>query len=359
MEGRTVLVVDNESRTRDLCVRALGNYRILQAEAGEQALKILEHERVDVVLAEVMGPSFNGLDLLKAIKEKTPNQVVIIISGFANKEVILQALKANADDFITKPVNMLQLKTSMDRALEKKALKEELLHLKRLDKLKSDFLGLVSHKLKTPITAISLFIQNLTRGFGDPNDPTYQQTLSLILDESKYLGYLIKDLLFYSEVILREGPPDLTECNPRDIAQSVANDLDYSATNKGLSLVASLPGDFPKMLLDRKRISFALRAIIENSIKFTPKGGRINLSGEVTDSLVRLIVRDTGPGIPREEMPKIFEKFYQIDPDNTGQVRGFGLGLFYARQFVNSHGGHLLLESALNEGTVVTIELPF
>ena len=101
-----------------------------------------------------------------------------------------------------------------------------------------------SYYVKTPITAISLFIQNLTRGFGDPNDPTYQQTLSLILEESKYLGYLIKDLLFYSEVILREGPPDLTECNLRDIAQGVANDLDYSATNKGLALATSYQGEF-------------------------------------------------------------------------------------------------------------------
>jgi len=358
MEGRTILIVDDEPIIRDLCARALKGYRILQAEDGEQALQMLDAEPADVILADVMMPRLNGLDLLKTVKDKTPNQVVVIMTGYADKDIILRALKADADDFITKPINLLQLKTTIDRVLERKALKEELLHLKRLDKLKSEFLGLVSHKLKTPITAISLFIQNLSRGFGDPNDPTYQQTLALILDESKYLGYLIKDLLVYSEVILREGPPELTPCNLRDIAQSVASDLHYSAVNKGVAMTTSLEGYFPEMMLDRKRISFALRAILENAIKFTPKGGAISLNTELSGNSIRLIVKDTGQGIPQDELPKVFEKFYQVDPDHTGQVRGFGLGLYYARQFVASHDGRLLLESIPDGGTIATLELP-
>lgn len=358
MEGRTILIVDDEPIIRDLCARALKGYRILQAEDGEQALQMLAGETADVILADVMMPRLNGLDLLKTIKDKTPNQVVVIMTGYADKDVILRALKSDADDFITKPINLLQLKTTIDRVLEKKALKEELLHLKRLDKLKSEFLGLVSHKLKTPITAISLFIQNLSRGFGDPNDPTYQQTLALILDESKYLGYLIKDLLVYSEVILREGPPELRPCNLRDIAQSVSGDMNYSAINKGVTLNVSLESYFPEMMLDRKRISFALRAILENAVKFTPKGGTITLTGDLHGNSARLIVKDSGQGIPQDELPKVFEKFYQVDPDHTGQVRGFGLGLFYARQFIVDHDGRLALESAPEGGTIVTLELP-
>ncbi len=209
-DGRTILIVDDEPLIRDVCAKALKGYRIIQAVDGEQALNILDHESADVVLTDVMMPRVNGLDLLKIIKDKTPNQVVVIMTAYADKNVILRALKADADDFITKPINLLQLKTAIDKVLEKKELREDLLHLKRLDKLKSEFLGLVSHKLKTPITAISLFIQNLASGFGDPSDPTYQQTLALILDESKHLSYLIKDLLYYSEVILREGPPELS-----------------------------------------------------------------------------------------------------------------------------------------------------
>ncbi len=357
-ERRTILIVDDEGAIRDLCARAIKGYRTLEAADGEEALKILEREPVDLVLADVMMPRLNGLDLLKLVKEKTPNQAVVIMTGFADKEVILKALRADADDFINKPINLLQLKTTIDKVLEKKALKQELLNLKRLDKLKSDFLGLISHKLKTPITAISLFIQNMARGLGDPGDPSYQETLSLILEESNHLTYLIKDLLYYSEVILQETPLELTPCQIEEIVKGVISELRYAAINKGLTLSSTMAGPFPTMNLDRQRMTFVIRALVENSIKFTPSDGVITLEGSVVDGTLRLVVTDNGEGIPREELPKVFEKFYQVDPDNTGQIRGFGLGLFYARQFVTSHGGRLSLQSEPGTRTVATVELP-
>lgn len=356
--GRCILVVDDEAVIRDLCAKVLKGYHILQAEDGEEALRILEQEPVDVVLTDVMMPHLNGIELLKTVKEREPNQAVVVMTGFADKDVILRALKADADDFISKPINLLQLKTTIDKVLEKKELKEELVQLKRMDRLKSDFLGLISHKLKTPTTAISLFIQNLAGGIGDPADPAFRQTLALILDESQYLSYLIQDLLYYSEVILQEGPPRRSAVNPGDLVTTIVGELKKDFTNKGLKLTNTLPETLPEMSIDRERIAFALRAIIENAIKFTPPGGMIALTAEVQPDAVRLAVRDSGPGIPREELPKVFEKFYQVDPSHTGQVRGFGLGLFYARQFAQSHGGNILLESEPGQGTTATLVLP-
>ena len=108
-----------------------------------------------------MMPGMDGIELLKRIKEKEPTIVVIVMTGFAEKDVILNALKADADDFISKPLNLLQLKTAIDKALVKKALKEEIASLKSLDRLKSNFLSTISHKFRTPLTSISLFLQNL------------------------------------------------------------------------------------------------------------------------------------------------------------------------------------------------------
>jgi signal transduction histidine kinase len=354
---RGILIVDDETVIRDLCTQALKGYRVLQAADGEEALRVLAQESVDVILTDVMMPRMNGLDLLREVKEREPNQVVVVMTGYADKEIVLRALKADADDFINKPINLLQLKTTIDKALEKKALKEELVHLKYMDRLKSDFLGLISHKLKTPTTAISLFIQNLAGGIGDPADPAFRQTLELILEESRYLGYLIQDLLTYSEVILQEGPPRLERVNLRELAQAVVEELRHDFVNKQLNLRLALDA-LPDLDLDRQRIAFALRALLENAIKFTPRGGTIALSGEAREDAVRLAVRDSGPGIPREELPKVFEKFYQIDPQRTGQVRGFGLGLFYARQFAQSHGGNILIESEPGAGTTASLVLP-
>lgn len=355
---RCILIVDDDAVIRELCGKALRGYRILQAADGADALSILEQETADVVLTDIMMPHISGLDLLKAVKEREPNQVVVVMTGYADKEIILRALKADADDFISKPINLLQLKTAIDKAIEKKTLKEELVHLKRMDRLKSEFLGLISHKLKTPTTVISLFIQNLGQGIGDPADPAFQEALSLITEESHYLNYLIQDLLYYSEIILQEGPPRLAPVNSGELLLSVVGELQKDLQKKQLRLDNALPAALPEMNLDRQRIAFTLRALLENAIKFTPPGGAIGLSAQVREESLRLSISDTGAGIPREELPKVFEKFYQVDPAHTGQVRGFGLGLFYARQFAQSHGGNILLESSPGQGTVATLILP-
>ncbi|MFA5517049.1 MAG: HAMP domain-containing sensor histidine kinase [Desulfuromonadales bacterium] len=354
----SILIVDDEKVIRDLCIRALADYRTFSAANGAEALQLLARQEIDLILTDVMMPQMNGLDLLKTIKEQDPNQAVVIMTGFTDKEVILRALQADADDFISKPVNLLQLKTTIQKALERKALREELLQLKRLDRLKTDFLGLISHKLKTPITVISLFIQNLAQGIGNPDDPAFRHSVSLIFEESNYLSALIQDLLNYSQVILQEGPPTLTDEKPLALAQAALLDVRHTAEQKGLHLVSSLNSETPTFSLDRQRFSYALQALLDNAIKFTPPGGEVHVEGSVTDEAVLLTIRDTGVGIPREEMAKIFEKFYQVDPAHTGQVRGFGLGLYYARKFIQMHGGTLHLESTPKKGTEVSISLP-
>lgn len=356
--GRGILIVDDERVIRDMCAMVLDGYRVFLAADGLEALEVLKKENIDVVLTDVMMPNMNGLDLLETIKREDPNKAVVVMTGYSEKNVILRALKANADDFISKPINMLQLKTTLDNVLEKKALKEELLHLQRMDRLKSDFLGLVSHKLKTPATAISLFIQNLAYGSLDKSDPDFAQTLHLILEESEYLATLIQDLLYYSDVILQDGPPTLTPCNLKDLALGVFQQLKYASQRKGITLSENIQGDFPDMDLDRERLIFALRALLDNAVKFTPAGGTIQLSGKVESDRLVLKIEDNGEGIAKENLPKIFEKFYQVDPAHTGQIRGFGLGLHYAREFIQAHQGTIQIESQPGIGTTVTLSFP-
>jgi len=354
----TILVVDDEAVIRDLCGKVLKGYRVLEAENGEDALELLDREDVDLVLTDVMMPRMNGLDLLREAKTRDPNRAVVVMTGYAEKDIILRALKSDADDFISKPINLLQLKTTIDKVLEKKALKEELVHIKSMDRLKADFLGLISHKLKTPITSISLFIQNLSRGIADPTDPAFQEALVLIQKESDYLGYLIQDLLNYSEIILQEGPPKLEPVSLSDLLHAVGAEQTSTAAEKGVELLCTLDQPLPEMALDRRRIYFTLQSLVDNAIKFTPSGGRVSVIAEATETRIELQVLDTGPGIPAADLPKIFEKFFQVDPAKSGQVRGFGLGLFYARQFVKNHGGSLRVESDPGQGTRFLMSLP-
>lgn len=353
-----ILVVDDEEVIRDLCVRALANYRVAEAENGQVALDLLDSESFDLLLVDVMMPLINGLDLLKQVKDRDPDQLVIVMTGYADKDIILRALKADADDFIQKPLNLLQLKSAVDKALEKRRLRQEIQQLKRLDRLKAEFLGLISHKLRTPTTVLSLFIQNLASGAVATDTPDFPAAVAAIREEADYLAYLIQDLLIYSDVILQDQRPKLAPADLREIALTVLAEKRQGAAQKGLSLINALQGAWPRLALDRRRIAFAISALLDNAIKFTPRGGQVVLSGEIREDELRLVISDTGIGIPVEELPRVFEKFYQIDPTQAGQVRGFGLGLFYARQFIQDHGGAMTLESIPGTGTTVTFTLP-
>ena len=357
-EKSTVLVVDDEEIIRDLCSRALKDYRVLEADNGRDALQILNHEHVDLILVDVMMPIMNGLDLLQQVKDRDAEQLVIVMTGYADKEIILRALKARADDFIQKPINLLQLKTTIAQALEKKALRRELIQLKQLDRLKSDFLGLVSHKLRTPTTSISLFIQNLASCTISNEDQVFALAVDEIRKESEYLAYLIQDLLYYSDIILQDSQRKTSREDLKEIINTLANAKRLTLGQNKQILSTELTGDWPVFSVDRRRIELALGAILDNANKFTHPGGEISLTGVLSERELSLTISDNGPGIAPEERGKIFEKFFYVDTHNTGQIRGFGLGLFYARQFVMDHGGNISLDSTVGKGTTVTIRLP-
>ncbi|NVN98526.1 MAG: response regulator [Geobacteraceae bacterium] len=357
IQMKTILIVDDEAVIRDLCSRALKGYHVVQAGNGKDALAHFEKGGIDVVLTDVMMPGMDGIELLKRIKEKEPTIVVIVMTGFAEKDVILNALKADADDFIAKPLNLLQLKTAVDKALVKKALKEEIASLKSLDRLKSNFLSIISHKFRTPLTSISLFMQNLTSGVFSLDDPDFKVHVKMISDESSYLERLVGDLLVFSRMMdtgeaLRREPYSITR-----IIHTILAESREIAIKPAVEAILDLP-EVPAVEIDREKIAFALKQIIDNAFKFSGEEGEVTISVRSDASGVFIEVRDTGAGIPHDEIPKIFEKFYQIDPQNTGQVRGFGLGLFYARDFVRMHGGSINIASTPGRGSRVTIWLP-
>jgi hypothetical protein len=358
--SKSLLVVDDDPAIRLLCVRGLDSFEVSQATDGREALALLKRQPFDVVLSDIMMPNLSGLDLLQAVKQSDPEQMVLLMTGYSEKEVILQALKAGADDFISKPVNLLQLQTSIDKLLEKQALRREIAKLRHLDRLKNEFLGLVSHKLKTPATAVSLFIQHIAADDTDFDDPDFRRMLRMVAAESRHLEHLIEDLLYFSNVILQQDELQLETVELGKAARQVVAELAPAAARKQLQISIDIDAAFAAhpLQLDRGRIHFALRALLDNAVKFTPAQGSVQLQGRLANRTAKLTIRDSGPGIAEEELVKVFSRFYQIDPFCSGQVRGFGLGLFYARKFVRGMHGELTLESRPGFGTVATIELP-
>ncbi len=354
MQLRQLLIVDDEQVIRELCTEALSDYKVTQASSAEEALKQMEQRPFDLVITDVLMQGMDGIALLQKIKRHSPDIPVIVMTGFTDRETVLRALQAGADDFIDKPVNLLELCTTVNRALERKQLADQVHQLHHLDRLHNQFLGLISHKLKTPVTAISLILQNLRQD----TDPESQQTLQMALNEVTHLGNLIEDLLFFSDTLLDTTPQASQPVELPRLMIQVAGSLEKSAEEKQIILETDLDGETPPLAVDRERVRFAFRAILENAIKFSPAGQTIQVRCALSNNHLELRVRDRGPGIPGEEKARVFDRFYQIDPSKSGQVRGFGLGLYYAREFVQRHGGELQLHSCEGEGTTALLRFP-
>ncbi|QWV95603.1 response regulator [Geomonas oryzisoli] len=356
-EKKTILIVDDEGVIRDLCRRVLNDYHIVEAEDGQEAYEIFLRGGIDVILTDVMMPRMDGIELLKKLKEREPTMVVIIMTGFADKDLILKALKADADDFITKPLNLLQLKSAISKALVKKALKEEIANLRNLDRFKTVFLSLISHKFRTPITSISLFLQNLASGIIDPSDEGAKEHIKLIYNEACYLGNLVTDLLTFSSVMDSGAGLHLEPCTLNLLLPKLLQEAQEVADRPGVT--AHITQDtVPELMLDRDKVCFAVRQVIDNAIKFSKETGVVCVTLRNLEDQCEITVQDDGIGIPTEQLPKLFEKFYQVDAEHTGQVRGFGLGLFYVREFIRMHGGTVSIDSEENVGTRVVITLP-
>jgi signal transduction histidine kinase len=354
---KNILIVDDEAIIRDLCIRALKGYRVLEARNGEDALAVFAQGGVDVILTDVMMPGMDGIELLRRLKELEPTIVVIVMTGFAEKDVILNALKADADDFISKPVNLLQLKTAVDKALVKKSLKEEIASLKSIDRFKTSFLSIISHKFRTPLTSISLFMQNLSNGVFSVEDAAFKMNLGLVSDEAAYLERLVADLLVFSRMMNTGEALKLKPCSLHKVIHGILAESREIATRPGVEAVLDLQ-PVPPVAADREKLGFAIRQIVDNAYKFSGEEGQVTIALRQEADRLLLEVKDHGCGIPHDDLPKVFEKFYQVDPHNTGQVRGFGLGLYYAREFVRMHAGSITIASEPARGTAVTVSLP-
>jgi signal transduction histidine kinase len=194
-------------------------------------------------------------------------------------------------------------------------------------------------------------------GVLNPTDPVFQENITLASEEARYLGQLVADLLTFSKVMIHGTGINKSPCDLNEIVAEVLFKCREVHCNFGIEIDFE-PGDLPPVPLDASKIRFALLQVADNAFKFSGKSGHISIKIGSHGDEASIVVSDSGEGIPESEIPKVFEKFYQNDPDHTGQIRGFGLGLFYARDFIRQHGGNISLISKSGSGTTVTICLP-
>jgi PAS domain S-box-containing protein len=227
----------------------------------------------------------------------------------------------------------------------------------RLDELKAEFVATASHELRTPLAAVYGAAQTLRRHDFALDESGRERFVSLIVEESERLGRIVNEILLANQ--LDAGRLELASepFDPSDLAERVVEAVRTQAP-PGVALQVAAPPVTPTVKADRDKVRQVLINLLENAIKYSPDGGRIEIGLEPGEGTMCFSVRDEGLGIPAEEQERIFEKFYRLDPDMTRGVGGTGLGLYICSELIDRMGGHIWVESQEGQGSTFFFDLP-
>ncbi len=230
--------------------------------------------------------------------------------------------------------------------------------LKEMDKVKSDFFSLMAHELRMPLASIKEGTSLLLDGIGEELKEKRKEVLTIIAEESNRLIDLVNSLLDLSKMEAGMIAFNFKISDLSPLINKAASGMDPLAMTKNVSIKIEIPENLPYVNMDGERILQALRNLIGNAVKFTPGGGQITISAEPTQKGVKVYVADTGPGIPKEDLNAIFDKFQQATMTSYNKIKGTGLGLAIVKHIVNAHGGKVWVESEIGNGSIFTFLLP-
>jgi two-component system, OmpR family, sensor histidine kinase VicK len=227
----------------------------------------------------------------------------------------------------------------------------------KLDKMRKEFVANVSHELKTPLTTIKSYTETLLDGAMENKEYTLN-FLKVIDSESERMTRLVKDLLQLSKLDYDNIQWNMKKMDIRKIVSECVYRMNISAKQKNQVLEFKSDMDVPEIMGDKDRIEQVIVNILSNAIKYTPENGKIEVALKLEEDSILVKVADNGIGIPKEDLPRLFERFYRVDKARSRMLGGTGLGLSIARQIVEAHKGKIKIQSEYGQGTQVFITLP-
>jgi signal transduction histidine kinase/DNA-binding response OmpR family regulator len=295
--------------------------------------------------------------LVKAIESAFESQQPI------RKVEFRPTLKANSEE-ITPWLSVCAVPTEIDDRKhvvvvidDITARKETEGKLKETMEMKSQFISTVSHELRTPLTCIKEGVSIVLDGVVGEINEKQKNFLDLTSRNISRLAMLINDVLDFQRLDAGKMKLNLQENNVRQIAEETYETMMLSAKNKKLEFSLELDENLPKVTLDGERIIQVLTNLVGNAIKFTPQGGCVRLGFQRQNDELVIRISDTGVGIPKEDLPKIFEQFYRVQRQGE-EIKGTGLGLAIVKKIVLLHGGRIEVESEPNRGSTFSVFLP-
>ncbi|MDP9341463.1 MAG: ATP-binding protein [Actinomycetota bacterium] len=225
--------------------------------------------------------------------------------------------------------------------------------LEQVERLRRDLVANVSHELKTPISALRAHLENLLDGVEQPD----RATIQIMLQQSERLSRLVDQLLDLSRLESGDIPMERRAVALRPLAAEVASEVGVALGGR-VRIEVAVPEGIPPLWADRERVHQVLFNLLDNAVRFTPPEGVVRVSAVRRDDVCEVSVADTGPGIPPEHLPLLFERFYRVESARSRGDGGTGIGLAIARSIVEAHGGRIWAESEVGRGSVFRFELP-
>ncbi|BBD61286.1 two-component hybrid sensor and regulator [Nostoc sp. HK-01] len=349
----TILVIDDEPDNFDVVETLLDgeNYQLHYAPSGQQALSRLDNFQPDLILLDVMMPDLDGMEVCKQIKVNPQWQAVpiIMVTALTAKEDLARCLGTGADDFISKPVNGVELRARVHSMLR---IKQQYDSLQLLLKLREDMVNMIVHDLRNPLASIVLGAEILK--FPGLSAQQQQGKIEQILLAGQQLQSLIDSLLLMAKLesgkmVLNYSPVDLCA-----LCRSALADVEAIAAQKRITLISELPEPGGMIEIDALIFRRVLDNLFTNAIKFSPSNSQVTLRAEYLPAGgAKLQVGDSGKGISEELRNIIFEK-YEVGT-RMPEVSQIGLGLAFCKMAVEAHCGTINIENNHAKGSIFTV----
>jgi two-component system phosphate regulon sensor histidine kinase PhoR len=347
---------------RSITGRESGTQTILSAI--QDGLLVVDANRHITLANETFGKLFKisgsvtGASLLDAIRQPTLERLIseaLRTGEAARSELELTDSQTGVDRHIE--VSAVPIQKSSSEIIGAVVLFHDITDLRRVDQMRRDFVANVSHELRTPLSILSGYLEMLLDNPKISRDEL-ARILPIMQRHSTRLALLVDDLLSLAQLESPGAKLDLAVVNLAELFNNVALDWKEKLAAKGLRVVMEVDADAATLRADETRLQEVLHNLLENAVKYSKPCGQIWLQAKRRHSEVVLSVKDEGIGIGREDLPRIFERFFRADKARSRELGGTGLGLAIVKHIAQLHGGYVEAESELGRGTVIRVILP-
>ncbi|MCK5219414.1 response regulator [bacterium] len=379
-----ILIVEDEYSIRtalEILLEEEG-YEINCLDNGSEAINLLQGKNYDLVISDIRMPGISGLDMLKEIRKLPSCPGVIMITAYGTIETAIKAMKMGAGDFLVKPFSNDLLKMTVCRVLECREMSQENQRLRELERMKKEFIAIVAHELRTPITSIRGYLKLVLGQKAGKLNPLQNEYLDVVLQNTQKLNRIVDKMIDIAYLETNKSSFQTISTNISGILSEVETAVRNVCELNHLQFEIQQPASLRPIIMDPYRLNQLMHILVDNAISFSPPKGHIWLSAnkwkgagsfqednapnsyvDLSDlenmDYLEITVKDEGPGISEEILTRVFEEFYQAEDIYTRHVGGIGLGLCLCKRIVRVMGGKIWVKSRLGQGCTFTLILPW